>query len=278
MKKTMILLAVIILMIAPCTASVIKVGVPNNMEPYSGEAVQFLDPIFKSMGYEPTYVKDELVNLKIGLIKNNIDIIVTVHPDSFLSNYAQFTEAYDNVDIYKADIDYYERYVCLASYNPRAFENLDIAPRINGTTLPYDVYKKHINGTIQADNINDFINQSIINPNSYEGEEVGAIIQVVGTNESINYLISGLPSKMKISPKDWEAKRMQHPAEVWYREIDIKKREVVDNQPLVVAINKNSPISEKIFNINVKIIRSLGMGSLLQIKENNSFTQIPIKS
>lgn len=188
------LFVAIVLIATPCTANVIKVGVPNNMEPYSEEAVQFFDPIFKTMGYEPVYTKDELANLRVELLTKNIDAILAVHHDSFFMNRAVFSDSYDNVQIFKANINYYEHYVCLASVRGANFKNLDDAPKINGTTVPYSVYKKYINGTIQADNINDFIKQSIINSNSYGGEEVGAIIQIVGTNQSINSLINELPS------------------------------------------------------------------------------------
>jgi len=268
MNKILMLLIAIILMATPCTAYVIKIGVPNNMEPYSEEAIQFFNPIFESMGYEPLYVKDELANLRVGLVTKKIDAIIATHPDSYFMNYVVFSDTYDNAQIYKVNIDYYEHYVCLASMRGANFVNLDVVPRINGTTVPYNVYKKYINGTIQADNINDFVKKSIIDPNSHEGEEVGAIIQVVGTNQSINSLIDELPSEMKISPVNWKQLGRQEPAEVWYRKIEIKSKELVAEEPLVIAVSKDSVLSKNVFKINIEILKNLRMKRLTEIKES----------
>lgn len=257
-----------LLMIAPCTAHVINVGVPNNMEPYSEEAIQFFDPIFKTMGYKPVYIKDDLAYLRVGVTTKNIDVILAAHPDSFFMNRVVFSDSYDNAQVYKSNIDYYEHYFCLASARGANFKNLNSVPKINGTTVPYDVYKKYINGTIQADSINDFLKQSIVNPVAKERIEVGAIIQVVGTNQSINSLISKLPSEMKISPTNWKEKKMISPSEVWYRKIEIKSNELVGEEPLVIAVSKDSPLSKNMFKINIAIIRNLREGRLKEIKEN----------
>jgi hypothetical protein len=247
---------------------------------HSEEAIQFFDPIFRKIGYEPEYIVDDLTFANMYRFGKNIDVIICIHQDSMLSNYGQFqfTEPYDSIEIHKMNIEYFEIYECYKPYYGILANHKKFRPTINSTTHPYNSYMSYLNNTtIQANNVNDLIKMTIINPNAGEIEEIGARIQVVGPKASINEMFKKEVSKkhtisfeeLKNRVGDKNLKKPDDDFISYTREVVVKSDEILGNQPLIAAVNKNSPVS--VYKINRGINNGIREGRLLQIKENLSY-------
>lgn len=274
MNKILMLFAITLLMIVSCTASPIKVLVPNDMSAYSTEAIQFFDPIFKNMGYEPEYIQEDVALISIARFEKEYDVILCTHSDPLLSvrGQFQFTEPYDSIEIHKMKLLCYEKLG--TSYNGYRVDKV-----VNSTSHPYNSYLSHLdNYTIQTNNLNDLIPLTITNPNACEVPEFGAvIINFVGPKVAIDSMEQKIKTNVTSVCKNTYIQRgYRHNEPVsmypdfysYSRFIEVKSDEIVDNQPLVVAVNKNSPVS--ILKINRGIINGIKEERLSQIKENIS--------
>jgi hypothetical protein len=274
MNKILTFFAITLLLIVPCTASPIKVLVPNDMGTYSEEAIQFFDPIFKKMGYEPEYVPEDIALYYLNRFEKEYDVILCTHPDSLLSNHGQFqfTESYDSIEIHKMQIFCYE--TLGGHYNKPGLKNV-----INSTSHSYNSYFLHLeNHTIQTNNLNDLVPLTIINPNACEVPEFGAIINFIGPKVAIDSMRKRIETNVTSVCKNTFIKRGYRydykPVDYWpdsyyyERSVEIASDKVVDNLPLVVAVNKNSPVS--VFKINRGIDSGIKEGRLSQIKESLS--------